>query len=193
MRLERMTNNKIKIFLTVDDLTDRGLTKDDIWKDSLKWHQLFHDMLAEASEEFDLEILGSVAVEIFSLHAQGMVMIVTMAEQEEDEGHFDEGIIEMQVTVDGSEDILFSFTNLEDVIHLAKRLLQAGVNGGTLYYMNEHYYLLMNGILAEDASKAVSLLAEYGVPSILSIHLLMEYGNEIMKDKAVETIVHYFK
>lgn len=193
MRLERMTNNKIKIFLTVDDLTDRGLTKDDIWKDSLKWHQLFHDMLAEASEEFDLEILGSVAVEIFSLHAQGMVMIVTLVEHEEDEGHFDEGIIEMQVTVDGSEDILFSFANLEDVIQLSKRLLQAGVKGGTLFYMNDYYYLLMNGILPEDASRAVSLLAEYGVPSILSIHLLMEYGNEIMKDQAVETIVHYFK
>lgn len=27
MRLERLNYNKIKIFLTLDDLTDRGLTK----------------------------------------------------------------------------------------------------------------------------------------------------------------------
>lgn len=192
MRLERLTNNKIKIFLTIDDLSDRGLTKEDIWKDSLKWHQLFHDMLEEASDEFDLEIIGSVAVEIFSLHAQGMVMIVTMIEQDEDEEQFDDGIIEMQVTVDGSEDILFSFNNIEDVIQLANRLLQAGITGGSLHFMNDYYYLLMNGILPEDANKAVSLMAEYGVPSILSIHRLLEYGNEIMEERAVETLVHYF-
>ncbi|WP_079509582.1 genetic competence negative regulator [Mesobacillus jeotgali] len=192
MRLERLTSNKIKIFLTIDDLYDRGLTKEDIWKDSLKWHQLFHDMLEEASEEFDLDIIGSVAVEIFSLHAQGMVMIITMIEQDEDEEQFEDGIIEMQVTVDGSEDILFQFENIEDVIQLAKRLMNAGITGGSLHFMNGHYYLLMNGILPEDAEKTVSLLAEYGVPSILSIHRLLEYGNEIMEERAVETLVHHF-
>jgi adapter protein MecA 1/2 len=192
MRLERLTNNKIKIFLTVDDLSDRGLTKEDIWKDSLKWHQLFHDMLAEASEEFDLEILGSVAVEIFSLHAQGMVMIVTMIEQDEDEEQFDDGIIEMQVTVDGSEDILFEFNDIEDLIQLANRLLQAGITGGSLHFMESRYYLHMNGIAPEDATKAVSIMAEYGSPSILSIHRLLEYGKEIMEECAVETLVHYF-
>jgi adapter protein MecA 1/2 len=192
MRLERLTNNKIKIFLTIDDLSDRGLTKEDIWKDSLKWHQLFHDMLEEASEEFDLEFIGSVAVEIFSLHAQGMVMIVTMIEQDEDEEQFDDGIIEMQVTVDGSEDILFEFKDIEDVIPLAKRLLDAGINGGSLHSMNDHYYLLMNGILPDEVEMTVSLMAEYGVPSILSIHRLLEYGNEIMEERAVESLVHYF-
>ncbi|NKE04911.1 MULTISPECIES: genetic competence negative regulator [Mesobacillus] len=192
MRLERLTNNKIKIFLTIDDLSDRGLTKEDIWKDSLKWHQLFHDMLEEASEEFDLEIIGSVAVEIFSLHAQGMVMIVTMIEQDEDEEQFDDGIIEMQVTVDGSEDILFEFNDIEDVIQLAKRLLDAGIIGGSLHSMNDHYYLLMNGILPDEVNMTVSLMAEYGVPSILSIHRLLEYGNEIMEERAVENLVHYF-
>src|SRR5574342_146658 len=153
MRLERLTANKIKIFLTSDDLFERGLSKEDIWKDSSKWNQLFHDMLEEASEEFDLEILGSVAVEIFSLHAQGMVMIVTMIEQDEDEEQFDDGIIEMQVTVDGSDEILFEFDNIEDVIQLANRLVQAGIPGGSLHFMEKHYYLLMNGIIAEDAAK----------------------------------------
>ena len=71
MRLERLTANKIKIFLTSDDLFDRGLSKEDIWKDSIKWNQLFHDMLEEASEEFDVDIQGSVAVEIFSFRLKG--------------------------------------------------------------------------------------------------------------------------
>lgn len=82
MRLERLNHNRIKIYLTFDDLYERGLTKDDIWKDSIKWQYFFHEMLEEANDMFDLEIHGSVAVEIFSMKAQGMVMILTMNEEE---------------------------------------------------------------------------------------------------------------
>lgn len=175
----------------MDDLSDRGLSKEDIWKDSMKWNQLFHDMLEEASDEFGLEIIGTVAVEVFSLQAQGMVMIVTMEEQENDDEPFDDGFIEMQVSMEDSEMILFEFENIEDVIQLAKRLAGAGIVGGSLYYFNEMYYLSMDGV-QPDANKTVSLLAEYGNPSIFSIHRIIEYGNEIMKENAVELLVHHF-
>ncbi|MBM4762151.1 genetic competence negative regulator [Bacillus sp. B15-48] len=190
MRLERLTYNKIKIFLTTDDLSDRGLTKEDIWKDSMKWNQLFHDMLEEASDEFDLEILGTVAVEIFSLQAQGMVMIVTMNEDYQ-EDYVDDGFIEMQVTMEGREIILFEFSDIDHVIQLAKRMFDAGIEGGSLYSLKQIYYLSMNNHQL-DAEKAVSLLAEYGNPSIFSIHRLMEYGKEIIKENAVKELVKHF-
>ncbi|MBT2754879.1 genetic competence negative regulator [Mesobacillus foraminis] len=191
MRLERLTYNKIKIFLTSDDLSDRGLTKEDIWKDSLKWHQLFHDMLEEASDEFGLEILGTVAVEIFSLQAQGMVMIVTVEDEVLEDEPFDEGYIEMQVSVEGCDDILFEFPNIDDVIQMSKRLSAAGIGGGSLYCLDNVYYFSMGGKLQEP-EKVVSLLAEYGNSSIFSIHRLIEYGKTIIKDKAVETLVRHF-
>lgn len=192
MRLERLTYNKIKIFLTTDDLSDRGLSKEDIWKDSMKWNQLFHDMLEEASDLFGLEIIGTVAVEVFSLQAQGMVMIVTVEEDEQDEASFDDdGFIEMQVTMEGREIILFEFANIEDVIQLSKRLWDAGIGGGSLYFLNDTYYLCMSGVQPE-ADKTVALLAEYGNPSIFSIHRLMEYGREIIDENTVDTMVYYF-
>lgn len=191
MRLERLTYNKIKIFLTSDDLSDRGLTKEDIWKDSLKWHQLFHDMLEEASDEFGLEILGTVAVEIFSLQAQGMVMIVTVEDEGIEEEPFEEGYIEMQVSVEGYDDILFEFPNIDDVIQMAKRLSAAGIGGGSLYCLDNTYYFSMSGTMQEP-DKIVSLLAEYGHSSIFSIHRLLEYGKTIIKDNAVETLVQHF-
>ncbi|WP_174734093.1 genetic competence negative regulator [Mesobacillus harenae] len=192
MRLERINFNKIKVFLTIDDLSDRGLTKEDIWKDSMKWHQLFYDMLIEASEEFDFEILGSVTVEIFSLQGQGMVMIVTMQEHEEEDEPFDDGFIEMQVTVEGSEDILFEFHNIEDVIQLSKRLKESDIYGGSLYCMNDTYYFYFEEPSADEMNKTVSILAEFGNPSLMSIHRILEYGKVIIKEKAVETLVHFF-
>lgn len=194
MRLERLTVNKIKIFLTSDDLMERGLSKDDIWKDSIKWHQLFRDMLDEASEEFDVEIQGSVAVEIFSLQAQGMILIITVDEniEEEEEVLFD-GFVEMQVRVEGCENLLYQFDNIEDIIGLSHRLSSLKVNGGSLFSFNNQYYLLMNNIDSPIVENIAAFLSEYGYPSILSSHVLAEYGNQIIKDHAVETITKYFK
>jgi adapter protein MecA 1/2 len=192
MRLERLTVNKIKIFLTSDDLMERGLSKDDIWKDSIKWHQLFHDMLEEASEEFDVDIQGSVAVEIFSLQAQGMIMIITVDENIEEEVLFD-GFVEMQVRVEGCENLLFQFDSIEDIIDLSHTLTSLQVNGGSLFSYNNRYYLLMNNLDPSLVEKIAAYLSEYGNPSILSTHVLAEYGNQIIKDNAVETILKYFK
>lgn len=191
MRLERLNYNKIKIFITLDDLFDRGLTKDDIWKDSIKWHQLFHDMLNEASETFDVEIQGSVAVEIFSMQAQGMVMIVTMDEQEEE--IFDDNFIDMQVTMEGNVEILFEFEEFEHVIQLAKQLSFIGFLGGKLYAMNNLYYLLIDNVCQDTQTQIAAIMAEYGNPSFISIHILNEYGKLVIDEYAVNKIMTYFQ
>ena len=82
MKLERLTNNKIKIFLTFDDLFDRGITIEDIKANSLKVHKLFQEMVEEACEEMNFKMSGSIAVEIFSLQAQGLI-IVALRERED--------------------------------------------------------------------------------------------------------------
>ena len=191
MRLERLNYNKIKIFITLDDLFDRGLTKEDIWKDSLKWNQLFRDMLEEASETFDVEIQGSVAVEIFSMQAQGMVMIVTMDEREEEE-IFDDSFIDMQVTMEGNVEILFEFEEFEYVIRLAKQLSCIGFLGGKLYAMNDLYYLLVENVCQDTQTQIATIMAEYGNPSFISIHVLNEYGKLVMEEFAVNQIMTYF-
>jgi adapter protein MecA 1/2 len=191
MRLERLNYNKIKIFITLDDLFDRGLTKDDIWKDSLKWNQLFRDMLEEASETFDVEIQGSVAVEIFSMQAQGMVMIVTMDEQEEE--IFDDNFIDMQVTMEGNVEILFEFEEFEHVIQLAKQLSFIGFLGGKLYAMNNLYYLLIENVCQDTQTQIAAIMAEYGNPSFISIHVIHEYGKLVIDEYAVNKIMTYFQ
>ncbi|MFP5107934.1 genetic competence negative regulator [Neobacillus sp. C211] len=193
MRLERLTANKIKIFLTSDDLFDRGLSKEDIWKDSIKWNQLFHDLVEEASEEFDVDIQGSVAVEVFSLQAQGMILIITVDEAIEDEEILYDGFIEMQVRMEGFEDLLYEFNDFEDIIGLSKRLSTVNIFGGSLYAMHNRYYLVMNNLETENNIKAACVLSEFGNASILSPYVLAEYGKRIIENNAVETILQYFK
>ncbi|UAC47098.1 genetic competence negative regulator [Bacillus aquiflavi] len=192
MRLERLMNNKIKIFLTSDDLSERGLSKEDIWKDSLKWRQLFHEMLEEASKELGIDFQGSITVEIFSLQAQGMIMIVTLQEVN-DEKELLDGFIDMEVTVEGNDDILFEFESIEHLIQLAHRLFPLNIIGGTLFSLNGRFYLYFDNHTINDLEKTISLLAEYGDPSIISIHRMKEYGKEIITNKTIQTLVHYIK
>ncbi|MGE5701533.1 MAG: adaptor protein MecA, partial [Clostridia bacterium] len=77
MRVERLGTDKIRIFLTFDDLSERGIEKEDMWRDIPKVHELFNDMMEQAYHELGFEVSGPVAVEVFALPAQGMVVIVT--------------------------------------------------------------------------------------------------------------------
>lgn len=118
MRLERLNYNKLKVFLTYDDLKERGLTKEDLWTDTFKVKQLFREMIEQASQELNFEPTNSLSVEVFSLQAQGMVVFVTKQYEEETSyGEFDEDefedFIEMQVMLDESEDMFLSLIHLK--------------------------------------------------------------------------------
>jgi adapter protein MecA 1/2 len=193
MRLERITINKFKVSLSSDDLFDRGISNEDIWKDSNKWHQLFHEMLDEASDEFGVDIRGQVAVEVFSLQTQGMIMIITMEDEDVEEDFQSEGIIEMQVTVGGCEDFLFEFDEFENIIQLSKRLSALNINEGTLYAKDDRYYLYFESSQNIIFTQIACILSEYGNPSLLSTHVLQEYGKVIIESNAIEQVNFYFK
>lgn len=195
MRLERLNYDKIKIFLTFDDLSERGITKEEMWQDIPKVHQLFRDMMLEASDELGFEADGPIAIEVFSMPAQGMVIIVTKSKKEDDiEEEFDDGYIEMQVTLDESEDIIYEFSTIEEVISLAPRLSSFGVPTGCLLYFENRYFLTFEekDLYGIDIDAFIALLSEYGNPSTITIFRLMEYGKEIIKDNAIQQLYKVF-
>lgn len=194
MRLERINYNKIKIFLTFDDLDERGLTKEDLWKDSQKVHQLFRDMIDEASEELGFEVSGSLAVEVYALQAQGMVVIVTSTDDELLEEAFTDDYIEMQVTVDESHELFYEFHSFDHLIDLAKRLKHFHINGGMIYSLENIFYLLLEEETPPcmDIDTLIAVLSEYGFPSTMTTHRVHEYGKIIMEKNAFQKLNAYF-
>jgi adapter protein MecA 1/2 len=195
MRLERLNNDKIKIFLTFDDLVDRGLSKEDLWHDSLKVHQLFRDMIEEASDELGFVANGPIAVEVYSLQAQGMVVIVTKDVDDDidfEDEDFAEDYIEMQVTLDESDDIFYEFQTFEDVIQLSTRLNSKNILSGTLYSYNNRFYLLFETEDSIQTEDFVSILAEFGSPSTITTYKIEEYGKKLIKEEAINKIFNVF-
>lgn len=191
MKLERLSNNKIKIFFTFDDLFDRGVTKEEIRGNSLKVHKLFQDMVEEACDELDFDMSGSIAIEIISLQSQGLVIIVT--KDEEDTLTDEEDYLNLKVKMDDCPHILFFFHDIEDVIQLCYRLFLKDISVSSLYIYDEHYYLLIEEV-QEDLFDAISsLVSEYGRASTLTLFRMNEYGKCLIAQDAITTLTGYFR
>jgi len=195
MRLERLNGDKIKIFLTFDDLAERGISKDDMWTNLPKVQQLFRDMIMEADDELGFEADGPIEIEVFSLPAQGMVVIVSKRIDPDLIDVEDDEFIEMQVTLDETSDIIFQFKDFEDVIALAHKLNSMGIKEGALYLFENRYYLVFEEESTPDdidIETFIAVLAEFGDTSTITSHRIFEYGKTIMASYAIKQLYQFF-
>ncbi|WP_138753471.1 genetic competence negative regulator [Paenibacillus sinopodophylli] len=203
MKIERLSQDKIRIFLTFDDLLERGIQKDDMWREIPKVHELFSEMMDQAYSELGFDASGPLAVEVFALPAQGMVVIVTRGKMNshagdrvtEDDDTEDE-IYEMEVTLEQSDIVMYAFREFEDVISVCKQLQSSALtDDGRLYSYNGKYILALEPALIDVSrhNAVIALLAEYGEATSVTYAMLEEYGKVIMPEKAVGEICNHFK
>ncbi len=191
MRIERVSDSQFTIFLTFDDLVDRGFTKEDLWHDATNVRNLFSDMMYEASTELGFELEGVLLVQVHLMQAQGMHVIVT---QKIENQSWEEDFIEMKVTLDESKEMIFSFKEFEDIIQVSSYLSVINMDGGQIYYMNSRYYMLLheNELTPKNKENIIAVMSEFSSPSIITSHRLKEYGKVIMQENAVNQIMKIF-
>jgi adapter protein MecA 1/2 len=197
MRVERLGGDKIRFFLTLDDLVDRGIEKEDMWQDISKVHELFNDMMDHAYQELGFEVAGPVAVEVFALPAQGMVVVVTRGKALKNEEHGDldhkEDVYELEVTMEETDDIIFRFTDIEDLIQAARSIRGRIEQGGKVYADRGAYYLVFGDELeTENLGNLIAILSEFGEVSTVTEAWLQEYGTAVWSTHAIHQIVKYF-
>lgn len=201
MKMERLGHDKIRIFLTFDDLLERGIRKDEIWHEIPKMQQLFSDMMEQAYSELGFEASGPLAVEVHAMPAQGMVIYVTrakprFAEHDGDEADYgDEAVYEMEVTLEQSDVITYAFADFEDVIRAARAAGRIVADGGSLYAYGGKWVLQFDPDLMDEekAQTLISVLSEYGEVTSLTPAVLQEYGKTVFSGDAVSGLARHFR
>lgn len=191
MRIERISDDQFTIFLTFEDLVERGFTKDDLWHDASNIQNLFSDMMFEASTELGFELEGMLLVQVHLMQAQGMHIIVTQRFEEIDmEMDIDDDFIEMKVTLDESNELMFSFKEFEDIIQVSSYLGASEIKGGQVYHMDDHYYMLLDDedLINKNRENIIAIMSEFSQPSIVTSHRLKEYGKVIYDSNAIKQI-----
>ncbi|MEI7024581.1 genetic competence negative regulator [Paenibacillus sp. y28] len=198
MKIERLSQDKIRIFLTFDDLSERGIQKEDMWREVPKVHELFSEMMEQAYSELGFDVTGPLAVEVFSMPAQGMVVIVTKGMQRGDsrdmEEDSDEEVYEMEVTLETSDTISYMFRDFEHVVQAAKALHALDVICGAMYSYKDRWFLQMEPAELEEQRVAtvIAVLSEYGEAASVTEAVLQEYGKTIFTAEAIKQLVQYF-
>lgn len=193
MRVERLGRDKIRFFLSLDDLIERGIEKEDMWRDIPKVHELFNDMMEQAYHELGFEVAGPVAVEVFALPAQGMVVVVTRGRDPlMDDDEDDEPMYELEVTLEESDLIIFRFADFEDLVQAAIRTEHL-VTGGRVYAYQGQYFLIFDAESdIDNLQTVIAILSEHGDSSTMTEAVLQEYGKTVWSDDAIKKLVHYF-
>jgi adapter protein MecA 1/2 len=201
MKIERLSQDKIRIFLTFDDLMERGIQKEDMWREVPKVRELFSEMMDQAYSEVGFDASGPLAVEVFSLPAQGMVVIVTRGKM--DPGKYfdqldddeDEDIYELEVTLEQSDLISYAFNDFEHLLSAAKLINKYLMDGGTIYSYKHKWILQLEPIEMENQQYQVliALLSEFGEATSVTKAVLEEYGKVVIADDAVKVLCSHFK
>lgn len=200
MKVEKLGDNKVRIYITYDDLNDRGIDRDEIWQNGRKVQELFWDMMEHAYAEVGFEVAGPLAVEAFTMPTEGIVVIVTQLPSSlagaPDQGLLDEedDLEEGVAPAEFSEAFIFVFQDFEDVIRAAHSLRAHDGLGGSLYHYKNRYHLFFDEeeIGEEQYDTIWSILHEYGDLSATTKAMLDEYGKRVMDGNAVQTITEHF-
>ena len=215
MKIERISENQLKLTLTKDDLKERDIKLEDLISPSEKTQKLFRDIMEQALDEEDFVSENTpLMVEAVPMGTEGIMIIVTKVNNKDKKGNTAADLLQqaqetrrwkkkpldkLEHTEEQNSDILiYSFPELDDVIRVSLRL-DGGFKGESSVYKNDgKYFLVLQGdtYTAEESSDELELvLKEYGqkhVSTPLAKYYLLEHGETIIADKAVKALAKTF-
>ena len=190
MKIEKLNDNQIRCTLTRADLADRQIKLSEIVCGSDKAKSLFQDMMEQAASEFGFEAEDMpLMIEAVPASADSLVLIITKVDDPEELDarfsklgsalqnieHRKQNTVEKLDKLEGAEEVpgenhlrirLFSFSNLDCVIHACQLLKNLYQGASTLYKdaPNNLYILALTQSehSSSDFSKICNMLSEYG-------------------------------
>nr|WP_238482669.1 adaptor protein MecA [Lederbergia galactosidilytica] len=188
--MERIALNQIKYSISFDELSFKGMTEEEMLEKPYVWDALFDRMLDEACRMYNLQDCEAMAVEIYSMNANELVLILTL--DDDDMVDFPIGIHEPSIIFE-NDFVIFVFDSIDDCIFLAKRMsdLERLQSISSLYMFKDQYYLvMMKGNMRQESLLALG--EEYGERSTYTWAYLEEYGKTIIDKTAMQTLYANF-
>ncbi|SIS95795.1 adaptor protein MecA [Alicyclobacillus vulcanalis] len=202
MRVERIARDKVRIFISYDDLEERGIDRDEIWHNGKKVQDLFWDMMETAYMEVGFDIAGPISVEAFTMPTEGVVVIVTRIPSmpgashddgeyaEDEEAYFerDHGFSPRSTPTH----MVVAFRDFDDLLAACRTLHPYPVHTALYHYDGAYQFVIRGDLRPEQWEEVFSLVAEYGEMSRVTSWVLEEYGKVIFADHAMEQLLQNF-
>lgn len=204
MKFNLVNKDKLQIIISEEDFIERKLEKMDFVPYHPDAQQMLHDILEEAREAcgFDVGNNAQLMIEAFPMTGKSMLITVTKLgegsplfglpnmEQIQEMGQalMQELMQEEELPELNAVEGIFCFETLEDIIQVAKLLLDVHYDGDSqlLRYKDKYYLAIMEYEWLTEYG--LGLLGEYSTPVTTSIAFFREHGTVIMEQRALEIL-----
>lgn len=213
MKIEKLTENKIRIIIKQEELKDKSLDLHTIMTKAAESQGLFLEILDRAKKEIGFNADGhKLLIEAFSSSDDVMVFTITKYEVIKDDNknfafpisHKNLKVKRKINVISKSNFAVYRFDDFEtfclfcdNLKHHKQICLRGLIHSNSLYLYNGFYYFVLSEINLEhkSLSKFYTLLSEF---SIFYSHdhcfknKLNEYGKIIFKKNAINNVFKYF-
>jgi len=202
VKIEKVSNNRIKVTVTSDDMERWGVSFESFAGDSPEAQELFWTLIKRAEFETGFEVENSrLVIEALPHKNDGIILFVTriddVVETERSKKTGKHRYRVKKLTSRQEDEVfVYMFGDFEDLCAMAQQWNFSGEKS-SLYIHEGTYYLLVkfDGHLL-NTGYAKAKLSEFG--SRMSAvrageAFLEEYGSLIAEDNAISTIAKYFK
>lgn len=210
MKIEKLTENKIRVIVSTEDLIKANTDLNSIMAKAIESQKLFLEILSRAEKEVDFHTEGcKLLIEAFSSIDDFLIFTITKYSSKEKKSASNispKKPVAKRKNVDySSENTVYSFSSFDELcdfcncIDTYKNLDTSKMSKNiSLYLYNDIYYLVIQNInLKYPLLKTFhSIALEFGKPysnSKLFISKLFEHGTNIIKKNAIKTLTKHFK
>ena len=205
MKIEKITENKIRITLNIDDLNEKNIDFHSFMSNSIEAQDIFFDMLKEAEEKIGFKTDDyKILLEALATSDGKFVLNVTRMAPDIMPNKKRNITIKRKTNHIDKKLAIYKFDSFEDFCNFSNLLCTSNCNSiikkikkAILFSYNNSYYLVLNNILADInlLKSFCSLIAEFSTyvnNSDLFEKKLNEYGKLIVKNNAIYTCCKYF-
>ena len=215
MKIERLSENQIKLTLTPADLREHNINIEELIKPSSEQtKELFKDIMEQAFDSCGFSFENTpLMIEAAPLSVDGLMLIVTrlpeqtdpkekaalLSQNKETRRFRKKPMIRHEPKKLSDEGImLYSFDSLEHAGLAAAHLKDVFCGFSQLYKYQQRYFFLLQQPVSKngEADSAVErVLSEYGqkhTPSVLAKYHLMEHGELLLDDPCVDRLAELY-
>lgn len=216
MKIEKISDTQIKFLLTNEDLKEREIKLSELAQGSEKAQAFFRDIMTEAMLDCGFDAGNTpLMIEARPVSMDSVIIIVSKVLQDEgtdkkvslipkslQERKFKQDDIKeiKDITninsnsdteeIDEENIYLYSFKDFDDIISLSKRINDIYKGSSVLYKFNDKYYLVLQKSIsfADEIEYIISEYGEKNKSNSISKYYLLEHGEIIIKEKALEKL-----
>ncbi|KUO65636.1 MAG: competence protein [Gracilibacter sp. BRH_c7a] len=198
MRILKVNDNTVRIFISFTELEDRNISLGDFFQRSARTEQFFWELISRAKDEVDFNLDQPFWIQA-TVASEDEFVITVIKQEDQIEAEINHIIQtsfgeKKKVAISSSkassqQDWVYVFADFEDVMSAVHLLPENQQLQSALYEYEDEYYLTLSKFGTPRKKKiAEAILDEYGESIVLTETYLKEHGKSVIEKDAVKVL-----